>query len=66
MKLTPNVRIAVGIVLILVAPVVSFLLILAPIKGFFAIVFLIPGAIVLYGVYLIVVGVAEKRREAAD
>ncbi len=64
--MTPKVRIAVGIVLIVVAPLVSFLLILNPVKGFFFIVFLIPGALVLYGVYLIVVGVAEKRREAAD
>ncbi len=63
--MTPKVRIAAGIVLIVVAPLVSFLLILAPIKGFSFIVFLVPGAIVLYGVFLIVVGIAEKRREAA-
>ncbi len=62
MKLTPNVRIAVGIVLIVAAPLVSFLLILNPVKGFFLIVFLIPGAIVLYGIFLIVSGLAEKRR----
>ena len=65
MKLTPNVRIAAGIILIVVAPPFSFLLILNPVKGFFFIVFLIPAVIVLYGIYLIVVGVAEKRREAA-
>ncbi len=64
MKLTPNVRIAVGIVLIVVAPLVSFLLILNPVKGFFFIVFLVPGAIVLYGIYLIVLGFAERKREA--
>ncbi len=64
--MTPKIRIAAGIVLIAVAPLVSFLLILAPIKGFFFIVFLVPGAIVLYGIFLIVVGVAEKRRETAD
>lgn len=63
--MTPKVRIAVGIVLIVVSPLVAFLLILAPVKGFFFIVFLVPGAIVLYGIFLIVVGVAEKRREAA-
>ncbi len=63
--MTPKVRIAVGIVLILVAPLVSFWLIINPVKGFFFIVFLVPGAIVLYGIFLIVVGVAEKRREAA-
>ncbi len=54
-------RIAAGIALIVVAPLVSFLLILAPIKGFAFIVVLVPGAIVLYGVFLIVVGVAERR-----
>ncbi len=46
--MTPKVRIAAGIILIVVAPLVSFLLILAPIKGFFFLVFLVPGAIVLY------------------
>ncbi len=62
MKLTPKVRIAAGIALILVAPLVSFLLILAPIKGFSFIVFLVPGAIVLYGIFLIVLGRAERGR----
>ncbi len=63
--MTPRARIAAGIVLIVVSPLVSFLLILAPIKGFFFIVFLVPGAIVLYGIYLIVSGLADKRREEA-
>ncbi len=60
--MTPKARIATGIILIVVAPLVSFLLILAPIKGFFFLVFLVPGAIVLYGIFLIVLGLAEKRR----
>ncbi len=64
--MTPKVRIVAGIALIVVAPLVSFLLIINPVKGYYFIVFLVPGALVLYGVYLIVVGVAEKRREAAD
>ncbi len=61
--MTPKVRIAVGIVLIVVSPLVSFLLILAPVKGFAFIVVLVPGAIVLYGIFLIVSGLADKRRE---
>ncbi len=61
--MTPRARIVAGIVLILVAPLVSFLLILNPVKGFSFIVFLVPGAIVLYGIYLIVSGLADKRRE---
>ncbi len=60
--MTPNVRITAGIVLIVVSPLVAFLLILAPVKGFFFIVFVVPGAIVLYGIFLIVLGLAEKRR----
>jgi hypothetical protein len=63
--LTPRARIAAGIVLIVIAPLVSFLLILAPIKGFFFLVFLVPGAIVLYGIFLIVLGWVDKRREEA-
>ncbi len=63
--MTPRARIAAGIVLIVVAPLVSFLLILNPVKGFSFIVFLIPGVIVLYGIYLIVLGLADKRREEA-
>ena len=55
-------RTPAGIVFILAAPLVSFLLILAPIKGFFFLVFLVPGAIVLYGIFLIVSGSAGKRR----
>ena len=54
-----------GIVLVVVAPLVSFLLILAPIKGFFFLVFLVPGAIVLYGIFLVLFGLADKRREEA-
>ncbi len=60
--MTPRIRVAAGIALIVVAPLVSFLLILAPIKGFSLIAFLVPGAIVLYGIFLIVLGLAEKRR----
>ncbi len=55
-----------GIVLIGVASLVWFLLSLAPIKGAASFLpFLVPGAVALYGVYLIAVGRAEKRREAA-
>ncbi len=61
--MTPRTRIAAGIVLIAVAPLVSFLLILAPIKGFSFIVLLVPGAIVLYGIFLVIFGLADKRRE---
>ncbi len=52
--MTPKGRMVVGLVLILVAPLVSFWLIINPVRGFSFIVFLIPGVIVLYGIYLIV------------
>ncbi len=60
--MTPRARIAAGIVLILVAPLVSFWLILNPVRGFSFIVFLIPGVIVLYGIFLVIFGLADKRR----
>ncbi len=63
--MTPRARIAAGIVLILVAPLVSFWLIINPVRGFSFIVFLIPVAIALYGVFLVIFGLAEKRREEA-
>ncbi len=59
--MTPKGRMVVGIVLILVAPLVSFWLIINPVKGFFFIVFLIPGVIVLYGIYLLVSGARNRQ-----
>ncbi len=61
----PKPRTNAGIVLIVVASLVWFLLGLVPIKGASFLTFLVPGAIALFGVYLIVVGRAEKRREEA-
>ncbi len=63
--MTPKVRIAAGIVLIGGASFVWFLLVFVPIKGNFFPTFLVPG-IALFGVYLIVVGRAEKRRKAGQ
>ncbi len=59
-------RTKAGIVLIGVASLVWFLLALVPIKGALSFMtFLVPGAVAVSGVVLIVIGRAEKRREAA-
>ncbi len=62
----PKPKTKAGIVLIGVASFVWLWLVLVPIKGASFLTFLVPGAVALYGVYLIAVGRAEKRREAAS
>jgi len=57
--------IATGIALVLVSPLVLFLILRFQIRVDPLVFFVLPGAIALYGIFLIVVGVAEKRREAA-
>ncbi len=57
--------IATGIALVLVAPLVWFLSILFPIRVAFFLLFLPAVAIALYGVFLVIFGLAEKRREEA-
>ncbi len=54
-----------GVVLLFVAPLVGFLIFTWPVKGFFFLPLLGMGILLLYGIFLIVVGVAEKRREVA-
>ncbi len=54
-----------GVVLVLMAPLVGFLVFTWPVKGFFFLPFLGAGILALYGVFLIVIGHADKRREAA-
>ncbi len=61
-----NPRTKAGIVLIGVASLVWFLLALVPIKGAASfLTFLVAGAVALLGVFLIVIGRAERRREEA-
>ena len=60
--MTPKVR---GVILVLVAPLVWFLISLIPIKGAFFLpflAFLVAGAIALYGVFILTSGWADKRR----
>ncbi len=57
--MTPRLRIAAGIVLIVVAPLVW----LAPIKSAYSLTSLVAGAVALYGLILIVLGLVEKRWE---
>ncbi len=56
--------IATGLALMLVAPLLWILIIFTPIKSafFFFLPFLVAGAFALYGIFLIVIGLAEKRR----
>ncbi len=58
--------IATGIALVLVAPLVWLLLarfvVFVPIAPLFFITFLVAGAIALYGFFILVLGLAEKRR----
>ena len=56
--------IATGLALVLVAPLPWILIIFTPIKSafFVFIPFLVAGTIALYGIFLIVLGLAEKRR----
>lgn len=56
---------ATGIALVLISPLVLFLILRYQIRVDPLVFFVLPGAIALYGIYLIGVGVAEKRREAA-
>ncbi|MCJ2519925.1 MAG: hypothetical protein LN412_03115 [Candidatus Thermoplasmatota archaeon] len=64
-RLARRMRIAPGIVLIIVAPLVWFLLILFPIKGFFILTYIPPVAIALYGIFILIVGLVDRRREEA-
>ncbi len=57
--------IATGISLVLVAPLVGFLAILFPIRVAFFLLFLPAVAIAIYGVFLVISGLADKRREEA-
>ncbi len=61
--MTPRARIAVGIILVVLAPVVWFLLVLAPVRRFELLPYIAAGGLLIYGISLIVVGRAEKRRE---
>ncbi len=62
--MTPRARIAVGIILVVLAPVVWFLLVLAPVRRFELLPYIVAGGLLIYGIFLIVLGRAEKRREA--
>jgi ABC-type multidrug transport system permease subunit len=57
--------ISTGVTLLLVSPLILFQSILVPIRVAFFLVFVPAVAVASFGVYLIVLGRAERRREAA-